>query len=88
MGQRHGRLSNLLSTLKREQNESDQTNELVALSMFHGEAIQSQIDAAETEMEDLLNELSKKHLSQFDLNSYINGLRILHDLHVAMIGRI
>ena len=88
LGQRHGRLSNLLSTLDREKAEADQTNELVALSEYRGVSLSSQLAAADDERAQILRSLDEAEVSQFKVDRYASGLRKLHELHTSMIGSI
>jgi hypothetical protein len=88
IGQRHARLSNVITTLNRERAENDQTNEIVALSNYYGTTVDTQRREAESEMTELIEQLKRLEIRQFDLSRYIGGLRELHSLHVSMSGAI
>lgn len=87
-GQRHGRLSNVISTMNRERKEEDNTNELVGLASFHGTSIASQQARAENEMADVVRKLEAVRIEHFDLPRYVQSLRDLHHLHMSMVGTI
>ncbi|WP_374077961.1 hypothetical protein [Bdellovibrio bacteriovorus] len=85
-GQRVGRISNLLFTLKREIAEGDFTNEILIS--------QGGVDA-ETYKLTLLDELNEKlshiqkiNLKTFSTGLYAKGLMALHGLHENLEGRI
>lgn len=83
LGQRMGRISNLVFTFNREISEGDATNEI------------SISDNPESYRKSLLNEFTMKAaeirsrvLKTFSTEKYADGLEELHGLHAALEGRI
>ena len=88
LGQRHGRLSNVLATMNREREEDDGTNEIVALSRFHGTSLEDERANAEQEQEEIIAKLSAVELTQFDGPRFVEGIRKLQQLHQSLVGKI
>lgn len=88
LGQRHGRLSNVLTTILREQDEGDHTNEIIGLSRYFGTSIENELKRAEDEMSKIVKELKSILITQFSIDHYLQGLDDLHELHHSLIGTI
>jgi hypothetical protein len=87
-GQRHARLSNVITTMAREQSERDCTNEIIGLSRYYGSSIEQQLERAQAEMSQLICELEQINTTQFEMCRYVSGLQDLHSLHSSLIGTI
>lgn len=87
-GQRHGRLSNLVTTIQRERSEGDRTNEIIALSQYFGTTIESELQRAEEEMSEIVRQLESIVTTQIVMHRYVQGLQDLHKLHHSLIGNI
>jgi hypothetical protein len=80
MGQRAGRISNVLTTYERELGENDRTNELFA----SGNALD-----LEQEFTSLIQEIvCFKKIKSFSAVEYGKGIQALHDLHLKLKGVI
>lgn len=88
IGQRHARLSNVITTMGRERSERDCTNEIIGLSRYYGSSIEQQCELAQGEMSQLIRELEQINTTQFDMRLYVRGLQDLHSLHSSLIGTI
>lgn len=88
IGQRHARLSNVMTTMEREKAEGDATNEIIGLSRYYGSSIGQQRERAEDEMSQIICELEEINTTQFDMRRYIRGLQNLHTLHKSLMGTI
>lgn len=86
LGQRIGRIGNIIHTFQREQNEKDLTSEMLLAT----EGVEFYKKTLIQELETGLMDLRKKSdsLSSISLNSYIEGLRQLYTLHLNMEGII
>ena len=79
MGQRAGRISNVLSTFERELAEGDISNELTSLGGFGGAKI------LETEIEQIYKEMREtKNIKSFSVEEYTKGIQSLHALHFQL----
>ena len=87
-GQRYARLSNVMTTMARESDELDCTNEIIGLSGYHGSGIEPQLGRAESEMSQLICELEQMCTTQFEMSRYTSGLLDLHALHRSLVGTI
>lgn len=87
LGQRVGRISNIVTTFEREQHEGDVTNEILS----HGQqkdASQS-LKELENELYCICRSISTYHkCKNFSAKAYANGMRKLHDLHLNLKGVI
>jgi len=80
MGQRAGRISNVLTTLERELAEDDRTNELL---------VSGNPSDLEMELDSLFQEMSNlKNIKSFSASEYSKGIKSLHDLHTKLKGVI
>ncbi len=80
LGQRAGRISNVLTTYDRELEEDDRTNELL-VSGDPGEL--------EAELATLLQKIETgKGINCFSAREYARGIRALHELHLKLKGVI
>ena len=86
IGQRVGRIGNIIHTFTREQNENDITNEMLldpkGVENYRAQLLQ--------ELENGFLHLSEKskQLQSLQLDSYTQGLRQLYQLHMSMEGII
>ncbi len=81
LGQRAGRISNVLSTYEREIAEGDLTNEL--LSLCKGKNLQDKILLLEKEHGEIIKEIkSFSHIKSFSAKRYSQGIEQLHRLHI------
>jgi hypothetical protein len=79
LGQRAGRISNVLTTLEREIYEKDITNEILS---YNHKNTQSSITDLELELADIINRLMNyKNIKCFSTAKYSIGIKKLHDLH-------
>ena len=81
LGQRLGRISNLIFTLERELTQGDVTNEILYLQEGASEALLKEFDKTV----ELILEVS---LKSFGTAAYAQGLKGLHKLHDAYKGQI
>jgi hypothetical protein len=80
MGQRAGRISNVLTTFERELAEDDRTNELL---------VSGNPSDLEAELASLIQAMSKvKNIKSFSASEYSKGIKSLHDLHLRLKGVI
>jgi hypothetical protein len=86
LGQRLGRISNLVHTLKRELAEGDLTNEIC----IAGREVPANIYQAKllVEFKQKAKAIRRKKLRSFDTAGYSQGLEALHALHSALEGKI
>lgn len=82
LGQRMGRIGNLLSTYQRELNENDLTNEI---SLSQDETYSEKL---ESEFLNLKLELLAKDLKSFNVYNYAQGMEKLFNLHMGLVGII
>lgn len=90
LGQRLGRIGNLLCTFTREQNEHDQTNE-IAIAIEHShESFLAYKNSLLKEHNAGIRKISrqKKLVTNFDTKKYSDGLLKLFNLHQRMMGTI
>tara|TARA_B100001971_G_scaffold84647_1_gene78111 strand:+ start:222058 stop:222876 length:819 start_codon:yes stop_codon:yes gene_type:complete len=80
MGQRAGRISNVLATYERELKEGDHTNELMSHDL--------KIEDLNLEFNQLIKEMERVELSSFSTKKYQEGIMALHQLHVNLKGVI
>ena len=86
LGQRMGRISNLIFTYKREQDEGDQTNEILISQLeTNNSKYRSQLLY---EFSDTLATIRSTNLFSFSTSHYADGLIGLHQLHASLEGRI
>ncbi len=95
LGQRMGRISNLIATFDREVAEGDETSEVLIHGRQKSELAfpaQKYLAALEEEFKCKLEEIqiiaSNEPDSSFSINSYANGLVELHNLHLSLMGTI
>ncbi len=86
LGQRMGRISNLIFTYKREQREGDQTNEILISNIEKKNEKYRQHLLAE--FSDLLATIRSNNLFSFSTGLYADGLIGLHQLHASLEGQI
>ncbi len=86
LGQRMGRISNLIFTYKREQDEGDQTNEILISNIENNNENYRQ--CLLSEFSDILAAIRSINLFSFSADSYADGLIGLHQLHASLEGRI
>ena len=79
LGQRAGRISNVLTTFEREKYEGDLTNELLTTGM---PALEGELVRIFEFME------STEEISAFSTKAYTLGIRRLHSLHLRLKGVI
>lgn len=80
MGQRAGRISNVLTTFERELAEDDRTSELL---------VSRNPANLEQELTSLIQDMSKfKNIKSFSTIEYSKGIKSLHDLHSKLKGVI
>jgi len=86
LGQRVGRISNVLATYERELAEGDRTNELIvgATQRTLDEHRRGLFDEAERLIAEI--EANKRAVTAFRVTSYVQSLRRLHTLYFAMRG--
>lgn len=82
LGQRAGRISNLLFTLRREISEGDLTNEIL---MTSSENYQNPLHQ---EFADILTKLQNQGIQTFSTAQYATGLQALNQLHQNLEGQI
>lgn len=86
LGQRLGRISNLIFTLQREVDEGDFTNEILIAEKIHeAHDYQSRLLA---EFEEKQNAIQKTQLKGFSVGQYAKGLEDLHHLYSRLEGKI
>lgn len=83
LGQRLGRISNLVFTFKREVSEGDSTNEIL-ISGDHESYRKNLLE----EFRSKAAEIRGRTLKTFSTQKYAEGLEELHGLHAALEGRI
>ncbi|MGZ3693091.1 MAG: hypothetical protein ACXWQO_02570 [Bdellovibrionota bacterium] len=86
LGQRLGRISNLLFTLKREIAEGDTTNEILIAKPALSESEYRGLLLSE--FENKATKIRSFSLETFHTGKYADGLERLHDLHSSLEGRI
>jgi hypothetical protein len=87
LGQRAGRISNVVTTYEREQQENDLTNEMFAVSCQ--KRSMSKLELLEQELQLLIEEMNKyKNIKSFSVPQYQNGIQSLHRLHKKLKGII
>lgn len=86
LGQRLGRISNLVFTLERERSEGDTTNEImICETLRSGSDHLSALLQEFTEKEQVIR---SRNLKTFKTSRYADGLQQLHRLHASLEGRI
>jgi hypothetical protein len=80
LGQRAGRISNIITTHEREFIEGDNTNELLISELTQNDF--------EREFDGLSKEMNSIKIKSFDVIKYQEGIRNLHNLHVSFKGVI
>ena len=87
LGQRAGRISNILSTYEREKQEGDVTNELIFFTK--GEYNNFDSELLEIELSTIFQKMNKyKNILSFTVSDYRQGIQALHELHIKFIGII
>ena len=87
LGQRAGRISNVVTTYKREQQENDLTNELFAFNGSKDFTFNFQL--LEQEIRTLFQQMyTYKNIKTFSAVQYRNGIKSLHRLHMNLKGVI
>lgn len=86
LGQRLGRISNLIFTLKREAAEGDLTNEILISQITARDDLYS--STLLREFDEKINEIRSCPLKTFSTSKYAAGLLALHQLHSSLEGRI
>jgi hypothetical protein len=86
LGQRAGRISNVLTTFDREQGENDLTSELLARRP--DESLNFKCEALKGERKALLKEIDNYNFRSFSAVEYRRGIQDLHQLHVNLKGVI
>lgn len=84
LGQRLGRISNLIFTFSRELDEGDCTNE-IAIASGDSQSYCAQLMA---EFQERAARICAFKMATFDVNAYANGFRRLYDLHSSLAGQI
>jgi predicted DNA-binding protein len=103
-GQILGRISNVLNTMERELKEGDFTNEVISLALQNMDlVVQDFSERSPEELKERLAPLAEKlhaertqlyqeirdiSLETFDVETFILGLKSLHDLHENMRSKI
>lgn len=78
MGQRAGRISNVLTTFERELAEDDRTSELL---------VSGNPADLELELASLIEDMNKfKKIKSFSVFEYSKGIKSLHELHMKLKG--
>lgn len=88
MGQRLGRISNVISTLKREIDENDVTNEILIGSIEENVSQEEYQEKLRDEFSKKEKQLCSQNIKTFCAQKYAEGLLNLHQLHMDFIGRI
>ena len=91
LGQRLGRIGNLIATFARENQENDHTNEIAILLENGSEhSFAHHRDALKREHDLGIKKIARqrKFITNFDTKLYSRGLVKLFDLHQSMIGTI
>ncbi|MBX9766270.1 MAG: hypothetical protein K2X47_03280, partial [Bdellovibrionales bacterium] len=86
-GQRHGRISNLLSTYEREIHSGDRTSE-ISIANRDGHSTAQYRSELLRSLEEVRSSILQTQIEIFDVQSYTEGLRHLHTLHMKMSGTI
>lgn len=82
LGQRAGRISNLIYTYQRELCEGDSTNEIsIATDTNYPSTL---LD----EFSDLVERIGQARIKTFDTRRYARGFVFLHSLHASLAGKI
>ena len=86
LGQRVGRIGNLISTLQREKREGDLTNEM----LLHPEGVKAANRDLLSELHEILSKITKVQCRPggVDVSSYAEGLSGLYNLHRNLEGII
>lgn len=80
LGQRAGRISNILTTHEREKREGDVTNELMSCG---------KVDSLEMELRTIFQTMNNyENILSFSVNDYRLGIQALHELHINFTGII
>lgn len=83
LGQRAGRISNVLTTFGREQLENDKTNELFAIS--ENETFSSKCERLNKEIASLFQQMDGyNNIQSFSAMEYRLGMQALHELHIRL----
>ena len=83
LGQRAGRISNVLTTFEREKTEGDVTNEI--LSKQNESTYFSKVLILEQELINLYQLMDNyKAIQSFSSKQYSKGIRLLHQLHIKL----
>ncbi len=88
LGQRLGRISNLVLTFDRERAEGDATNEIEIASQAGGGSLASCRRALLQEFSEKLVQVRAAKIGSFGVDSYAGGLLALHGLHRSFQGVI
>ncbi len=87
LGQRAGRISNVLTTREREQRENDVTSELLAFGTSEEMALMT--ESMKEELNSLYKEMDRyKSIQSFSAHEYRSGMQALHELHLSFEGVI
>ncbi len=85
LGQRLGRISNLIFTLKREIAEGDTTNEILISNESTDE---NYVEFLMKEFNEKLTRIRSRQIRMFSTEKYADGLLCLHQLYSSLEGRI
>lgn len=88
IGQRLGRISNVISTLKREIDENDVTNEILIGSIEENVSQEKYQEKLKDEFSKKEKQLCSQNAKLFCTKKYADGFLKLHELHMDFIGRI
>lgn len=88
MGQRVGRISNVVFTFERELAEGDVTNEIAIISEGRRVPIADARAALLKERDEELARIRRYRLRDLCTDRYVDGLAQLHALHASLHGRI
>lgn len=87
LGQRAGRISNVLTTLDREKNDGDLTNEILSDRLMMSQ--QLPIEHLELEISQTLEAMKTFiNIQSFSATKYREGIKNLHHLHLKLKGVI
>lgn len=88
LGQRLGRISNLLVTFDREFQEGDITNEILIAAETQGVEVKSYQDQLCDEFSRTREVICSSNVESFSSMEYAKGFNHLNDLHLSLRGQI
>ncbi|MES2802654.1 MAG: hypothetical protein V4654_09205 [Bdellovibrionota bacterium] len=88
LGQRMGRISNVVYTFEREQLEGDQTNEIFVQQRLFGGTHQTIKNQLLQELEECCSAIKKIYAQAFSCAQYAQGFLDLHQLHARLERQI